>query len=122
MSPEQSPSKAPMTWRPASTQIRSDKLAWNIWSTCEPLPMGLVPFYLDIQIASMRHDVVEDTKATLDELRPAGVSERSLAAIESVSFNLHPGLTYAQAIDHITSSRDVTMVKKPMTPVARRRK
>ena len=72
---------------------------------------GLVDFDLDVQIAGMLHDVVEDTETTLDDLRAAGVSERSLAAIELVSLNLHAGLTYAQAIERITCSRDATLVK-----------
>lgn len=72
---------------------------------------GLRDFDLDIQIAGMLHDVVEDTSLTLDDLRSRGVSERSLAAIELVSRNLHGSLSYEQGIELITASPDATLVK-----------
>ena len=77
----------------------------------EAVAAGLVDFDLDIQIAGMLHDIVEDCDITLDELRQRGVSERSLAAIELVSRNLHPELSYAEAIRLVTGSPDATLVK-----------
>ncbi|MBO0811435.1 MAG: HD domain-containing protein [Microlunatus sp.] len=72
---------------------------------------GLRDFDLDIQIAGMLHDVIEDTGLTLDDLRSSGVSERALAAIELVSRNLHGDLSYDQGIELITTSPDATLVK-----------
>jgi (p)ppGpp synthase/HD superfamily hydrolase len=95
----------------ASKHVEPDKLGVDYMKHVRAVAGGLVDFDLDVQIAGMLHDVVEDTKTTLDDLRTAGVSERSLAGIEFVSLNLHPRLTYAQAIDRITSSRDATLVK-----------
>ncbi len=88
-----------------------DKLGVDYMEHVRAVADGLIDFDLDVQIAGMLHDVVEDTKATPDDLRVAGVSERSLAAIELVSLNLRPDLSYAAAIVHITSSRDATLVK-----------
>lgn len=48
---------------------------------------------------------------TLADLRERGVPERSLAAIELVSRNLHPELTHQEGIRRICSSRDATLVK-----------
>lgn len=88
-----------------------DKLGVDYLDHVEAVAAGLVDFDLDVQIAGMLHDVVEDSDLTLDALRVRGVSERSLAAIELVSRNLHPELTYQEAIARICASRDATLVK-----------
>ncbi|WP_445257344.1 hypothetical protein [Nocardioides aurantiacus] len=59
----------------------------------------------------MLHDVVEDSHFTLDDLRARRVPERSLAAIELVSRNLHRDLSYDEAILQISTSLDATLVK-----------
>lgn len=88
-----------------------DKLGVAYIEHVEAVAAGLVDFDVDVQIAGVLHDVVEDSNLTIDDLRARGVSERSLAAIELVSRNLHPELTYQEAIAGICASRDATLVK-----------
>ena len=88
-----------------------DKLGVDYFEHVEAVAAGLVDFDLDVQIAGMLHDVVEDSDLSLDDLRSRGVSERALTAIELVSRNLHPELTYEEAIAQICTSRDATLVK-----------
>jgi len=90
---------------------QSDKLGIEYVHHVEAVAAGLIDFDLDVQIAGMLHDVVEDSDFTLDGLRIRGVSERSLAAIELVSRNLHPDLSYDEAIRRISTSLDATLVK-----------
>lgn len=61
-----------------------DKLGVDYMEHVEAVAAGLVDFDLDVQIAGKLHDVVEDSDLTLHDLRSAGVSGRSLAAIELV--------------------------------------
>lgn len=78
---------------------------------------GLADFDLDLQIAGMLHDVVEDSLkqigrvVTIDELRERGVPERSLDAIALVSNNLHPDPDYDAGIKLICTSADARLVK-----------
>jgi (p)ppGpp synthase/HD superfamily hydrolase len=95
----------------AAHEGQTDKLGAPYVEHVEAVAAGLADFDLEIQIAGMLHDVVEDTDITVDELRSRGVSERSLAAIALVSRNLHPDLDYAQGIEQITTSPDATLVK-----------
>ncbi len=89
-----------------------DKLDVDYMEHVRAVADGLVDFDLDLQIAGMLHDAVEDhPETTLESLRAAGVSERSLAAIALVSTNLHPSLSYEKMIEQITSSPDATLVK-----------
>lgn len=88
-----------------------DKLGVDYMEHVRAVADGLVAYDLDIWVAGILHDVVEDSEATLDDLRAAGVSARSLAAIELVTRDLHPELTYAQGIEQIITSRDATLVK-----------
>lgn len=90
---------------------QSDKLGVEYIHHVEAVAAGLLDFDLDIQIAGMLHDVVEDSDFTLDHLRARGVPERSLTAIEMVSRNLHPDLSYVEAILLISTSLDATLVK-----------
>ena len=90
---------------------QTDKLGVPYLEHVEAVAAGLADFDLDVQIAGMLHDVVEDSPFTLDELAARGVSRRSLRAIELVSRNLHPDLTYDEAIDQLTASYDATLVK-----------
>ncbi|GAB2776702.1 hypothetical protein GCM10027020_32520 [Nocardioides salsibiostraticola] len=88
-----------------------DKLGVDYFEHVEAVAAGLVDFDIDIQIAAMLHDAIEDSDLTLEDLRAEGVSNRSLVAIELVSRNLHPNLAYQEAIARICTSRDATLVK-----------
>lgn len=90
---------------------QEDKLGVDYIHHVEAVAAGLLDFDLEIQIAGMLHDVLEDSHFTLDDLRARGVPERSLAAIEMVSRNLHPDLSYDEAILQISTSLDATLVK-----------
>jgi len=90
---------------------QTDKLGVEYIRHVEAVAAGLLDFDLEVQVAGMLHDVVEDSDLTLEDLRARGVSERSLAAIELVSRNLHPDLTYEEAILRISTSSDATLVK-----------
>ena len=63
---------------------QTDLLGVDYMEHVEAVAAGLVDFDLDLQVAAMLHDVVEDSDLTLDDLRDAGVSERSLAAVALV--------------------------------------
>ena len=99
-----------------------DKLGIEYVHHVEAVAAGLVDFDLDIQIAGMLHDVVEDSEFTLEDLRARGVSERSLAAIELVSRNLHPDLSYDEAIqlDQHVVGRDAGEDRRQRTQLAAR--
>lgn len=88
-----------------------DKLGVEYIHHVEAVAAGLLDFDLDVQIAGMLHDVVEDSDFTLEDLRTRGVPDRSLAAIELVSRNLHQDLSYDEAILRISTSLDATLVK-----------
>jgi (p)ppGpp synthase/HD superfamily hydrolase len=88
-----------------------DLLGVDYMEHVEAVAAGLVDFDLELQIAAMLHDVVEDSNLSLQDLRDEGVSERSLAAIALVSRNLHPDLTYAAAIELVAQSPDAVLVK-----------
>lgn len=97
---------------------QTDKTGEPYMLHVEAVAAGLADFDLDLQIAGMLHDVVEDSfdeigrEVTVDELRDRGVSERSLAAIAAVSSNLYPGhLTYLEKIERICQSPDAVLVK-----------
>ncbi len=90
---------------------QTDLLGVDYMEHVEAVSTGLVDFDLDVQIAGMLHDVVEDSNMTIDDLRRAGVSERSLDAIALVSRNLHPGLDYMAAIEKICTSPDARLAK-----------
>lgn len=92
-------------------QGQTDLLDVDYMEHVEAVAAGLVDFDLDLQIAAMLHDVVEDSEMTLADLREAGVSERSLAAVALVSRNLHPDLAYAEAIELVAQSPDAVLVK-----------
>lgn len=88
-----------------------DKLGVPYVEHVEAVAAALVDFDVAVQIAGMLHDVVEDSDLTIEDLRTRGVSERSLAAIQLVSRNLHPEMSYQEDIADICSSRDATLVK-----------
>lgn len=90
---------------------QTDKLGVPYIAHVEAVASGVADFDLDIQVAAMLHDVVDDSDLTLDDLREAGVSERSLDAIAPVSRNLHPELSYQEGIERICESRDAALVK-----------
>lgn len=87
-----------------------DKLDVDYMEHVEAVAGALIDFDLDIQIAGMLHDVVEDSNFTIDDLRARGVSERALAAIALVSNNLGSG-DYLDHIEVICTSADATAVK-----------
>jgi (p)ppGpp synthase/HD superfamily hydrolase len=88
-----------------------DLLGVDYMDHVEAVAAGLIDFGLDLQIAAMLHDVVEDSDMSIDDLRAEGVSERSLAAVALVSRNLHPELDYAGAIELVAQSPDAVLVK-----------
>lgn len=97
---------------------QTDKLGEPYTLHVEAVADGLFDFDLDLQIAGMLHDVVEDAlgeigrEITIDDLRTHGVPKRSLTAIAAVSKNLYPAsLTYFDKIERICSSPDAVLVK-----------
>ena len=87
-----------------------DKLGVDYMEHVEAVAGALADFDLDVQIAGMLHDVVEDSDLTIDDLRARGVSERSLAAVALVSNNLGSG-DYLEHIEVICKDADATVVK-----------
>ncbi len=62
------------------------------------------------RIAAVLHDVVEDTKVTLDELRRRGFSEEVLAAVELLS--RRPEDSYEQFIERVLPDPIARRVKR----------
>ena len=96
---------------------QTDKAGQPYMLHVEAVTAGLADFDLDLQIAGMLHDVVEDSldeigrEVTVDELRERGVPD-GLPAIAAVSSNLYPDhLTYIEKIERICSSPDAVLVK-----------
>lgn len=90
---------------------QTDKLGAAYVDHVHAVGSGLIDFDDTIQVAGFLHDIVEDTGHTLDSLRSLGVSERSLAIIERVLRNLHPDMSYAEGIAHVSESEDAALVK-----------
>lgn len=90
---------------------QTDQLGVDYIEHVEAVAAGLVDFDIEIQIAGLLHDTIEDSDLTLDDLRGCGVPERAVRAIELVTRTLHPGLSYAEGIEQITSNYDATLVK-----------
>jgi (p)ppGpp synthase/HD superfamily hydrolase len=89
---------------------QKDKLGVDYMEHVDAVAGALIDFDLDIQIAGMLHDVVEDSDITIGDLRKLGVSERSLAAVALVSNNLGSG-DYLEHIEVICQHPDATAVK-----------
>jgi len=63
----------------------------------------------EIQVMSLGHDVIEDTSVTYTDLRNAGVSERVIAGIRSLT--KQPGQTYEEYKVSVFANRDAMIVK-----------
>ena len=64
----------------------------------------------EAQIVAVLHDVVEDTKVTLDDLRRAGFSEEILAAVQCVTHRKEePYADYVVASKHNPIARQVKL-------------
>lgn len=89
-----------------------DKLGVDYMEHVRAVADGLADYDLELQIAAMLHDAVEDGEGiTLELLRGEGVSERALAVLALVSNNLHAGMPYADVIAQVATSYDATLVK-----------
>ena len=63
----------------------------------------------ELQCIALGHDVIEDTKTTYADLRAAGMSERVIEGIRTLT--KVPGETYDEYKDRVFRSRDAMMVK-----------
>ncbi|MEV0200974.1 HD domain-containing protein [Nonomuraea sp. NPDC050691] len=63
----------------------------------------------EVRIAAVLHDSVEDTDITLEELRKLGFTERTLAAIDSVT--RREGETYVDLIRRACANPDSRKIK-----------
>lgn len=63
----------------------------------------------EVRIAAVLHDAVEDTEMTLEELRRLGCTERTLAAIDSVT--RRPGEEYMDLIRRARANPDGRKIK-----------
>lgn len=63
----------------------------------------------DTRVAAVLHDAVEDAKATLEELRAAGVSERALAMIDAVT--RRDGESYDEFVARAAAVEGADLVK-----------
>jgi (p)ppGpp synthase/HD superfamily hydrolase len=73
----------------------------------------LDPVYRDeelYQVIAILHDVIEDTKVTYQELRDAGISERAIDGIKSLT--KIPGQTFEEYKEGVFSNIDAMIVKK----------
>ncbi|GAA2413681.1 HD domain-containing protein [Streptomyces glaucosporus] len=70
---------------------------------------GLAPFGDDLYMAGLLHDVIEDTHWTGGRLREAGVPDRVVDIVETVTNR--PGIPYEEKIRRIAGDREATLVK-----------
>jgi hypothetical protein len=78
---------------------QTDKIGVPYLRHVQDVAMGLRPFSMDVQIAGLLHDVVEDSSWTLDRLRRAGVPEVSVRIIDAVT--KQPGTSKDEQIDRV---------------------
>lgn len=91
-------------------QGQVDKLGEPYVDHVRAVAKGLQSFPLNIQIAGLLHDVVEDTRWTFDELREIGVPEESVLMMQALTKG--PGLTRKQQIEQvIAGGYGATLVK-----------
>ena len=64
----------------------------------------------ELQCIALGHDVVEDTSVTYADLRAAGMSERVIEGIRSLT--KMPGETYDEYKERVFSNRDAMLVKR----------
>lgn len=64
----------------------------------------------ELQCIAVGHDVIEDTKVTYVDLRAAGMSERVISGIRSLT--KVPGETYEEYKEKVFSNMDAMLVKK----------
>ncbi len=65
----------------------------------------------DERMVAILHDVVEDTTATLDDLRRAGYSEHIAAAVDAISKRKGSDETYSGYIQRVKANSLATKVK-----------
>ena len=63
----------------------------------------------ELMCIALGHDVIEDTPVTYQELRDAGISERVIAGIRSLT--KQPGQTYAEYKESVFANPDAMQVK-----------
>jgi len=66
---------------------------------------------VDLEIAAVLHDVVEDTHYTLDMLRIEGYSERVVNIVDGLTRRFDKGESYDDFISRILNSQDNIKVK-----------
>lgn len=64
----------------------------------------------ELQCIAIGHDIIEDTKMTYSDLRDAGMSERVIEGIRSLT--KMPGETYEEYKQKVLSNRDSMLVKQ----------
>lgn len=64
----------------------------------------------ELQCIALGHDVVEDTDTTYQDLRKAGISERVIAGIKTLT--KIPGETLDEYKDRVFANRDAMLVKQ----------
>lgn len=85
----------------AAHEGQSDKNGVPYIEHVRAVAAGLAPFPVELQIAGVLHDVVEDTDWTLDDLRESGVPHSSLAMVDALT--KIPGSTKKEQIERVIS-------------------
>jgi (p)ppGpp synthase/HD superfamily hydrolase len=88
----------------------TDKVGAPYIEHARAVAAGLADFEVEIQVAGVLHDVIEDTGWTFEDLQEAGVTEKSLEIIEAVT--KMPGCTKRQQIERVVQGgRGAILVK-----------
>lgn len=89
---------------------QKDKIGVAYIEHVHAVALGLEPFGLELQMAGLLHDSIEDGDGwTAEKLLEVGVQSRVVPIVEAVTNE--PGLPYAEKISRITASREATLVK-----------
>jgi (p)ppGpp synthase/HD superfamily hydrolase len=86
-----------------------DKIGVAYIEHVDAVAAGLAPFGADLERAGLLHDIIEDTDWTAEALLDAGVPERVVDIVKSVTNE--PGVFYEDKIKRIVARRDATLVK-----------
>ena len=66
---------------------------------------------IDVRLAALLHDTVEDCDISPDDLRARGYSENTIAIVEAVTIDPSDGFTYQQRMENLAATGPLAAVQ-----------